>query len=141
MRASVIEDHLTSPVPLNRHRLRRLGTQLPEGARIAPGRPLDAFAVAGWGALAWLRRGGAIRNSPASPTKPLADVTLSCSVLKGKTTPGVLRIEKPDSIVQVDSARNSGSPERALHNSFVNISLREPFFCCRFRSQTYSPNA
>jgi Adenylate and Guanylate cyclase catalytic domain len=32
-------------VPLNRHRLRRLGTQLPEGARIAPGRPLDAFAV------------------------------------------------------------------------------------------------
>ena len=35
----------TSPVPLNRHRLRRLGTQLPEGARIAPGRLLDAFAV------------------------------------------------------------------------------------------------
>ena len=33
--ASVIEDHLTSPVPLNRHRLRRLCTQLPEGARIA----------------------------------------------------------------------------------------------------------
>jgi hypothetical protein len=39
------DDHLTSPVPLNRRRLRRLGTQLPEGARIAPGRPLDAFAV------------------------------------------------------------------------------------------------
>ena len=50
-----------------------------------------------------------------------ADVTLSCGVLKGRTTPGVLRIEKPDSIVQVDSARNSGSPERALHNSFVNM--------------------
>ena len=46
------EDHLTSPVPLNRHRLRRLGTQLPEGARIAPGRPLDAFAV---GSRGWLR--------------------------------------------------------------------------------------
>ena len=39
------EDHLASPAPLNRHRLRRLGTQLPEGARIAPGRPLDAFAA------------------------------------------------------------------------------------------------
>jgi acetamidase/formamidase len=50
-----------------------------------------------------------------------ADVILSCGVLKGRTTPGVLRIEKPDSIVQVDSARNSGSPERALHNSFVNM--------------------
>ena len=53
------EDHLTSPVPLNRHRLRRLGARLPEGARIAPGRPLDAFAVgrqAANGALAWLRR-------------------------------------------------------------------------------------
>jgi hypothetical protein len=37
MRASVIEDRLTSPVPLNRQ-LRRLRTQLPEGARIAPGR-------------------------------------------------------------------------------------------------------
>jgi acetamidase/formamidase len=50
-----------------------------------------------------------------------ADVTLSCSVLKGRNTPGVVRIEKPDSIVQVDSARNSGSPERALHNCFVNM--------------------
>jgi hypothetical protein len=29
----------------HRHRIRRLGAQLPEGARIAPGRPLDAFAV------------------------------------------------------------------------------------------------
>jgi hypothetical protein len=48
------EDHLTSPLPLNRHRLRRLGTQLPEGARIAPGRPL---------ALAWLRR-AACRAGP-----------------------------------------------------------------------------
>jgi amidase len=50
-----------------------------------------------------------------------ADVTLSCSVIKGKRTPGVLRIEKPGSIVQVDSARNSGSAERALHNCFVNM--------------------
>jgi amidase len=50
-----------------------------------------------------------------------ADVILSCSAIKGKSTPGVLRIEKPESIVQVDSARHSGSPERALHNSFVNM--------------------
>ena len=32
------EDPLTWPVPLNRHRLRRLGNQLPEGAKITPGR-------------------------------------------------------------------------------------------------------
>ena len=50
-----------------------------------------------------------------------ADVTASCTLIKGKQTPGVMRIEKEASIVQVDSARNSGSPERALHNSFVNM--------------------
>ncbi len=32
-----------------------------------------------------------------------------------------MRIEKPDSIVQVDSARNSGSMERALNNCFLNM--------------------
>jgi hypothetical protein len=36
MRASVIEDHLASPVPLNRRRLRRLGAQLPEGGENRP---------------------------------------------------------------------------------------------------------
>jgi len=59
------EDHLTWPVPLNRRRLRCLGTQLPEGARIAPGRPLDAFAVGPLAenyALAWLRRAAAARD-------------------------------------------------------------------------------
>jgi acetamidase/formamidase len=50
-----------------------------------------------------------------------ADVTIRCEVLKGITTPGVCRIEKPDSIVQVDSARNSGSMEKALENCFVNL--------------------
>lgn len=50
-----------------------------------------------------------------------ADVTMQCDVLKGVTTPGVCRIEKPDSIVQVDSARNSGSPEKALENCFINL--------------------
>ena len=50
-----------------------------------------------------------------------ADVTLKCDVIKGKPTPGVCRIEKPDTIVQVDSARNSGSSERALENCFLNM--------------------
>lgn len=50
-----------------------------------------------------------------------ADVVASCSVLKGRITPGVMRIEKPESIVQVDSARNSGSMERALTNCFVHM--------------------
>jgi amidase len=50
-----------------------------------------------------------------------ADVTLSCEVIKNRTTPGVMRIEKPDSIVQVDSARNSGGMERALNNCFLNM--------------------
>ena len=50
-----------------------------------------------------------------------ADVTLSCRVVKGRRTPGVCRIETPDSIVQVDSARNAGSIERALTNCFVYL--------------------
>jgi amidase len=50
-----------------------------------------------------------------------ADVTASCSVIKGKRTPGTFRIEKPNSLVQVDSARNAGSPERALDRCFLNM--------------------
>ncbi len=50
-----------------------------------------------------------------------ADVTLSCGVIKGRTTPGVLRIEKPDSLIQVDGARNAGSMERALNSAFLNM--------------------
>lgn len=50
-----------------------------------------------------------------------ADVTASCSVIKGKRTPGTMRIEKPNSLVQVDSARNAGSPERALDSCFRNM--------------------
>jgi amidase len=50
-----------------------------------------------------------------------ADVTMTCDVLKGVTTPGVCRIEKPDSIVQVDSARNAGGMEKALNNCFLNM--------------------
>jgi amidase len=50
-----------------------------------------------------------------------ADVTISCSVLKGRQTPGVMRIEKPDSLVQVDSGRNAGGMDRALTSCFVNM--------------------
>ena len=50
-----------------------------------------------------------------------ADVTLSCDVIKGKPTPGVCRIDKPKSLVQVDSARNSGGMDRALTNCFLNM--------------------
>jgi acetamidase/formamidase len=50
-----------------------------------------------------------------------ADVTLTCDVIKDRTTPGVLRVEKPDSLVQVDSARNAGGMEAALKSCFVNM--------------------
>jgi amidase len=50
-----------------------------------------------------------------------ADVTVSCSVLKNRQTPGVMRIEKPDSLVQVDSGRNAGGMDRALTSCFVNM--------------------
>lgn len=50
-----------------------------------------------------------------------ADVTASCGVIKSKRTPGTMRIEKPNSLVQVDSSRNAGSPERALDSCFLNM--------------------
>lgn len=50
-----------------------------------------------------------------------ADVTASVGVIKGKQVPGVMRIEKPGSLVQVDSARNAGNPDRALTSCFVNM--------------------
>lgn len=48
-----------------------------------------------------------------------AHITLSCDVIKNKSVPGVLRVEKPHSLVQVESARNAGSPERAVSNAFA----------------------
>jgi len=50
-----------------------------------------------------------------------ADITASVSVIKGRQVPGVMRIEKPDSLVQLDSSRNSGNPDRALTNCFINM--------------------
>jgi amidase len=48
-----------------------------------------------------------------------ADVTLSVDVIKNKRIPGVMRIEKPNSIIQIDSASNSGTPTAALNNAFI----------------------
>jgi acetamidase/formamidase len=50
-----------------------------------------------------------------------ADVTLRCDVMKGRAVPGVCRIEKADSLVQVDAARRAGSPEAALNSCFVHM--------------------
>ena len=50
-----------------------------------------------------------------------ADVTLSVDVIKNKRIPGVMRIEKADSIIQVDTAGNSGTPTAALENAFIDL--------------------
>jgi amidase len=42
-------------------------------------------------------------------------------VVEQKQVPGVLRIETPESLVQVDSARNAGSMERALNGALVGM--------------------
>lgn len=49
------------------------------------------------------------------------DVYARCHVLPERTIPGVMRIETPTSLIQVDSARNSGSMERALNNAFIGM--------------------
>lgn len=48
-----------------------------------------------------------------------AHVTLKCDVLKNKKIPGVCRVEKPDSLIQVESARNAGNIDRAVNNTFL----------------------
>jgi amidase len=49
------------------------------------------------------------------------DTTARCHVVKQKRVPGVLRIETPESLIQVDSARNAGSMERALNGAFIGM--------------------
>lgn len=44
-----------------------------------------------------------------------------CHVVEQKQIPGVLRIETPESLIQVDSARNAGSMERALNGAFIGM--------------------
>jgi amidase len=48
-----------------------------------------------------------------------ADVLARCRTVEQKRIPGVLRIETPESLIQVDSARNAGSMERALNGAFA----------------------
>ncbi len=50
-----------------------------------------------------------------------ADVTARCNIVKQKRIPGVLRIETPNGLIQVDSARNTGGLERALNGAFVGM--------------------
>ena len=50
-----------------------------------------------------------------------ADVTLRCDVISDHQVPGVGRIEKPGSLVQLDCARRAGSPEAALQSCFTNL--------------------
>jgi amidase len=52
-----------------------------------------------------------------------ADTVARCHVVEGKRIPGVLRIETPESLIQVDSARNTGSMDRALNGAFVGMML------------------
>lgn len=50
-----------------------------------------------------------------------ADVTLSVDVIENREIPGVFRIETPEKLVQVDSARNAGSYQNALDSAFIGL--------------------
>ena len=50
-----------------------------------------------------------------------ANVLAKCRIFEQKRIPGVLRIETPQSLIQVDSARNAGSMERALNGAFIGM--------------------
>ena len=52
-----------------------------------------------------------------------ADVLARCQIVSQKRIPGVLRIETPLSLIQVDSARNAGSMERALNGAFIGMMM------------------
>ncbi len=50
-----------------------------------------------------------------------ADVLARCHIEERKQIPGVLRIETEESLIQVDSARNAGSMDRALNGAFIGM--------------------
>ena len=50
-----------------------------------------------------------------------ADVTLSVEVIKNKRIPGVMRIETPHSIIQVDSNTHAGSHKDALNACYLGL--------------------
>lgn len=47
-----------------------------------------------------------------------ATTVAKCSIIPQKRIPGVMRIETPTSLIQIDSATNSGNPTAALQNAF-----------------------
>lgn len=49
------------------------------------------------------------------------DITARCHIIEQQRFPGVVRIERDDSLIQVDSGRNSGSMERALNGAFKGM--------------------
>lgn len=49
------------------------------------------------------------------------DVYLRCEVIPRKSIPGVMRIETPTALIQVESVRNAGSMERALNGAFIGM--------------------
>ncbi len=50
-----------------------------------------------------------------------ADVVARCHIVERKRILGVLRIETSESLIQVNSARNAGSMERALNGAFIGM--------------------
>lgn len=50
-----------------------------------------------------------------------AEVLGKCEIIEQKRIPGIMRIETPQSLIQVDSARNAGSMERALNGTFIGM--------------------
>ena len=49
------------------------------------------------------------------------DVILSAEVIKNKTIPGTLRIETPNSIIQVDAGSHAGGRKEAIDDCFVGM--------------------
>lgn len=50
-----------------------------------------------------------------------AEVELNIEVIKDKQIPGSMRIEKPESIIQVDNAKVEGTPTRAYEGAFKGL--------------------
>lgn len=50
-----------------------------------------------------------------------ADVILTVDVIKNKRVPGVMRIETPTSIIQIDSNTHAGSHKDALNEAYIGL--------------------
>ena len=50
-----------------------------------------------------------------------AEVLARCRIVEQKRIPGVVRIETTQTLIQVDSAKNAGSMERALNGAFIGM--------------------